>query len=391
MTELLLVGPRDNTLTTFQRIVGAQEPSWSVVHTADADSARERLERRSADIILACFNSIVEYESLFAQVSESNPGAIRVALFETPPPRVKGAHQILATRGDLAALHAILLAAAEVSAKCAQQESLKNMVSRFHDVPSPPLLYFDIREQLDSVSGSAAMMAEVVRRDPALVARTLKIANSGFYARPRSVGDLTDAIRLLGTETLLGLVLAAHLYAGLPPPGLRLDSLWQHTSDVSVLARQISRMEGGDQREISHSFVAGLLHDIGLMVLLQNELARYQPIWKKSGGDESELTRMERETFGITHGELGAVILMLWNLPTAVVDAVANSHAYTVDHDSAAQPLALTGRAVMAAEWLLDRKHPQDSDGLPDALADTSETSLRRWFEARDQLGARKA
>jgi len=389
VTELLLVGPRDGPLTTCQRLVRAQSPDWSVLHCADANSALERLEQRSADIVLACFKEITEYESLFAQLSQSSPGAIRLALFETLPSRVKGAHQSLATRGELRDLHPILLAAAAVSAKSAQHEGLKNIVSRFQDVPSPPLLYFDIREQLDNATGTAASMAEIASRDPALVARTLRIANSGFYARSRSVGDLTDAIGLIGTETLLGLVLAAHLYTGLPPPGLRLETIWQHTFEVSELARQISRIEGGDRHEVGHSFIAGLLHDIGLMVLLQNESARYQPMFQKSGGDESELARMEGETFGITHGELGALILMLWNLPAAIVDAVADSHASSEHNGSSGQTFPLPSRAVMAAEWLLDRKLPRDADSLPSPLSGTPEASLHNWFEARDQLVSR--
>ena len=389
MTELVLVGPRDGPLAACQQAARAQSPDWSILHCADSASALERLERRPANIIVACFEDIGEYESLFAQVSDCSPGAVRLALFETPPPKVKGAHQTLAARDDLTSLHPILLAAARVAEKSARHDGLRSIVSRFQDVPSPPLLYFDIREQLDHANGTAASMAEIASRDPALVARTLKIANSGFYARARSVGDLTDAIGLIGTETLLGLVLAAHLYTGLPPPGLRLETIWQHTFEVSELARHIARIEGGDRHEVGHSYIAGLLHDIGLMVLLQNESARYQPMFQQCGGDESELARMEGDTFGITHGELGSLILMLWNLPAGIVDAVAHSHASSEDTGPTPEPLPLPSRAVMAAEWLLDRTLPREPDDLPELLAGTSEKSLHRWLEARDELVSR--
>lgn len=386
MTELLLVGPRDGEMIAFQQMACAQDSTWSVLHSPDADSALALLERRPADIVLARFPVLADCESLFARVGDTTPGAIRLALQDQPPAKVKGAHQSLATRGDLTALHPILRAAADVAARAAGHEGLQRIMSRCQDVPSPPLLYFDLREQLDSASGTAASMAEIAGRDPALVAGALRLANSGFYARPRTIGNLTDAIGLIGADALLGLVLAAQLYTGLPPPGLRLESLWQHAVEVSALARQISRLERGSPAEVSHSFIAGLLHDIGLMVLLQNESARYQPLLHRSGGDESELTRMEEQAFGITHSELGALILTLWNLPAPVVDAVANSHPGPAGDAGPDEPLALTSRAVLAAEWLLDREHPQDLDELPRALSATPEASIRRWFDARDQL-----
>jgi putative nucleotidyltransferase with HDIG domain len=225
-------------------------------------------------------------------------------------------------------------------------------------------------------------MAGITARDPSLVARVLKIANSGFYALPRTVSDISEAIGLIGTDSLLGLVLAAHLYSGLPPPGLNLELLWQHTMNVSSLARQIAQLEGGSRTEQSTSSVAGLLHDIGLMMLLENEPARYQPLWQRSGGDEAELARMERDAFGVTHGELGALVLALWTLPDAVVQAVANSHM------RAATDLSLTCRAVLAAEWLLDASgslRPDEAE-TPPALGTMGTEQLDLWLAARDGL-----
>ncbi len=385
MTNVVLVGPPSGPLADLQRVIDSQQPAWSVLLCPDGDAALRLLEQRPADVAVAYFEHLADYETLFAAVSATCPGAVRLALFHAPPPKVRGAHQTLATRGDLADLYPIVNGAASVAARISRDQRLRRIVSDFQDVPSPPLLYFDLRDQLASDSGTARSMATIAGRDPALVARTLSMANSGFYARPRTVADLADAIGLIGGEALMGLVLAAHLYTGLPPPGLKLDLLWQHSMQVSALARDITRIEGGSRQDINHSFLAGLLHDIGLMVLLENESSLYQPILQQSSGNEAALARLEVEAFGITHGELGALILMLWNLPPVVVDAVAGSHTCA---SGPAEPESLAGRALMAAEWLLDKDYPDDLNALPAALAAIPENSVRRWFEARDALVA---
>ncbi|MEL7448803.1 MAG: HDOD domain-containing protein [Pseudomonadota bacterium] len=386
MTELLIVGPPDGGLATLQRNVSASLSDWNVLLCPHSDAALERIRQRPADVVLASLPSADDCESLFAWVAAENPGAIRLALFDSPPATVIGAHQVVANRSNHDDLLPVIQAAAEVSATIAKRPGLQKVMCRFQDVPSPPMLYFDIREQLDSATGNAATLAQIAGRDPALVARTLRIANSGFYARPRSVGDLTEAIGLIGVDTLLNLVLAASLYKGMPPPGLRLEALWQHAMEVSSLAAQIVRIEGGSREQINHGVIAGLLHDIGLLVLLQNEASKYQPLWRDSAGDEAELAVMEQAAFGATHGEVGALILKMWSLPPAVVNAVAHSHDSVQAPATDAGPLDLVGRAVMAAEWLQDTDHALDEDNLPAALADVGQPSLQRWVEARDEL-----
>ena len=149
---------------------------------------------------------------------------------------------------------------------------------------------------------------------------------------------------------------------------------------VSTLAKQIAQAEGASHAEQCESAVAGLLHDIGILVLLENEPARYQPMWRSSGGDERVLAELEREAFGATHGELGALILMLWSLPDAVVKAVAHSHNVQRPNDG---DLPLTSRAVLAAEWLLDSSADVEA---PESLLPLPDDGLVQWHALRDQV-----
>ncbi len=382
MSEVLLVGDTYGLADKLGACIVRECPALSVRRIGDATAAVEHLQHRAADVILAFTGAdTTETETLMRNASENVAHAIRIALAnpdEPPPEKIAFAHQVLAARDDIGYLVPIIEAALVVAARAAQNSRLQRVVSDLHDVPSPPTLYFEIREQIENMSGDLQRMAEITAKDPGLVARILRIANSGFYGLPRSVSDLSEALGLIGTDALLGMVLAAHLYAGLPPPGLKLEVLWQHTLRVSSLARQIARLEGGDMSLQSVSAVAGLLHDIGVLILLENEPARYQPLWRESAGNEQTLARLEVETFGVTHGELGALILMLWSLPEGVVQAVADSHACTASED-----LPLASRAVMAAEWLLDQA---SEVVVPGNLAAVPEDTLARWHVARDEV-----
>lgn len=388
--DVLLVGAVDGSLNRIAAAASRENPDWSVRQIADPEAALEHISHRHTDLLLANLGDGTEvYESLFQRVAQTSAQTIRLAMLTSEngvPPRVEHAHQVLAERENLDYLAPVLLAATDVARRMHDHDRLTSIISNLQDVPSPPTLYFDIREALESLTADHAKMAEITARDPSLVARVLKIANSGFYALPRSVSDLSEAIGLIGVDALLGLVLAAHLYSGLPPPGLKLEMLWKHTSRVSLLARQITRMEGGDQHAQSQSAVAGLLHDIGLMVLLENEPARYQPLWRRSQGDELMLAAMERDAFGVTHGELGALILMLWNLPAEVVDAVANSHAPAEVLNDTGAELSITSQSVLAAEWLLDDAGNHSVTEPPHTLNLIPLEKLEAWKEMRDEM-----
>lgn len=396
MAEILLVGSLNGVLGKLATALGTSEPDWSIRQIAGADAAVDQIRRRTADLVLAAYpttDSSAEesdsYNVLFQRVAQESPATIRLALIaqhEPLPDKLAFAHQTLVVRDNMDYLRPILSAALEVAEKVRAHPQLQQIICNLESVPSPPTLYFDIREQIEDPNSDVAQMAEITARDPSLVARILKLVNSGFYALPRSVADLKDAISLMGTDTLLGLVLTAHLYAGLPPPGLRLELLRDHTFRVSTLARQITQAQGGNRSVQSQSAVAGLLHDIGLMVLLENEPARYQPLWSRCHNDEAALAEMERETFGVTHGELGALILSLWSLPVEVVEAVANSHAPAQLYPCDPAEPSLVSQSVAAAAWLLDTASEDAPDQTPGTLQGMSEATVSSWRNLRDEL-----
>ena len=176
---------------------------------------------------------------------------------------------------------------------------------------------------------------------------------------PRDITDPVEAVESLGLETVKALVMALRFLAEhsqLKPGYLSLEQLWQHSINVAQLARDLVLFETKDRALAAEALVAGLLHDLGKVVLATNfddlygrvhSLARKQPV---------ALWDVEKEMFGASHGEIGGCLVGMWNMPTSVVEAAAFHHEPPLGEHQRLTPLA----AVHVANVLEHEIRPSD-------------------------------
>lgn len=366
---------------------------WQIVLVADPDAALELLSQRRFCLVVASFGAnLNDCEGFLGDVQKRAPDVIRFALMAEQrqvcaAPPIDFAHQCYAAQCAEADIQVAIQRGIAVWMRSRESSELKSLLSRLRTLPTPPALYFKLREELDAPESDARSVARIIARDPALSARILKVVNSGFYAVPRSVVDIREAITFLGADTVNSLVLATQVFNWMPLAGLNMDGLWKHSLTVAALARQIAAEEGGDQLTVNAAGVAGLLHDLGGLTLLANVPDRYQSLIRRAGGDEAALLGMEREQFGVGHPELGACVLALWSLPDIVVDSVGLHHEWSPD---LRQKPGLASKAVFAAEWLLQEftvlaEGGQGDDDQSRAL-DFSPTRIEGWRDACAEL-----
>ena len=395
--HILFVETEGDTLKRLMQALADEQQGWHIVRLADAEAALEMLSQRPFCVVMASFGGKhEECEEFLREVQRRAPAVIRFALLPDAPQAdqstdLEAAIQCFSATCSTAEIAAAIGRGIAVWQKCQGNVRLTNLLSNLRTIPTPPRLYFEIRDELNSPNGDARSIANIISRDPSISAKILKVANSGFYAVPRSVTDLRDAITYLGVDTVATLVLAAHVFNRMPIPGINLDALWKHSLTVSALAQHVAIQEGGDRLTINTAGVAGLLHDIGELILLTNVPDIYYPIIRSFAGDEDALLAREVEHFGVTHAQFGSYVLSLWSLPDAVVEAVALHHDCS-QHAGTDAPL--TNRAVFAAErFLQEELSGRDETAAHDrelecCLGSTSET-IQGWRDACAELLAK--
>jgi putative nucleotidyltransferase with HDIG domain len=167
-------------------------------------------------------------------------------------------------------------------------------------------------------------LTTLISRDASLTVRVLKIANSSFYSMPRKIESMQQAIVLLGYSTLRSVVVAASMKDVFARFGLAERLLWEHAVAAGVASSIVAREVGGLRGE--ECFVAGLVHDVGKLLMHSNAEAQYQEVMRQVYGDERETIEAERSVFGFDHAQVGSLVLSKWDLPQSLAAAIGAHH-----------------------------------------------------------------
>jgi putative nucleotidyltransferase with HDIG domain len=205
--------------------------------------------------------------------------------------------------------------------------SPETVAGRARTLVSLPTIYFQVERVINHPSSSSTDIAKVLRSDQGLSARLLRIANSAFYGFPQRVESVDQAVRIIGTRQLHDLVLATVVltqFRGVDARLVTMKSFWTHSFACGIAARSLAtlRREGNTER----FFVAGLLHDIGSLVLYQEFPERAQAALEEHGRSRAALDEVEASMIGCDHGQVGAALMTSWKLPELYREIAAYHH-----------------------------------------------------------------
>lgn len=227
-------------------------------------------------------------------------------------------------------------------------------------------------------------LGETISGDPGLSARVLKLANSSFYGYGGQVTNLQQAIVLLGFGTIKNVILGISLTDLFPrmPSSKYVDHFWQDSYLTGCLAFLIARSIRHPNQ--AYAFTAGLLHDVGKLVLQTKYPAETRAIGEKAS-DDAEALKMEGECFGFNHAHVGAWLAATWKFPDALIEAIGRHN----DPDQATCDGLLT-TIVCVAGHLKGSRDETLPDGIPDTLLihgidrDLLTKVWDSWYKQRD-------
>ena len=233
---------------------------------------------------------------------------------------------------------------------------LKRVISGLGALPTPPKIYLRLTQAVNSPYTSMEEIGQIVQEDAGLTLKLLQIANSAYFGIPMKVATPIQAVQIVGLEILRALVLCIHafkFYQDKKFKSISATELWDHSLRTATAARKLARYENLPEAACEETFVSGLLHDIGKLVLAANADADYQTVVERSRVEGTPVDQIEWEVFGATHAQIGAYLLGLWGLPEPVVSNVELHHSLDLTTNSGFTPAA----AIHIAQFLERSPH----------------------------------
>lgn len=205
---------------------------------------------------------------------------------------------------------------------------LQNIVDQIDDLPTLPTVVIKMMELIDKKDTSVQELSSLISTDPVLMARLLKIANSAFYGFSRQISTLDNAIVALGFNQLkcLGVSLSVVDQFGHSPGGQTFDlnRFWEHSAGVGIASRMLAKIYGYPSG--AEAFVAGLLHDIGKLVVFRFFPKEFDEILMLAKDGGMPFMVAERAVIDVTHCEIGRWLAETWNMPNELIDGIAFHH-----------------------------------------------------------------
>jgi len=214
-----------------------------------------------------------------------------------------------------------------------REQSVVSALKEISHIATLPEVTLKIIDLVEDPSSSAQDLHEVISNDPALCSRILKVVNSSFYGLPGQIASINRAIVMLGLNAVKNIAIAASLAklfrGGELTPFFSAKELWDHSNAVAIASKMISDRLGmglGDE-----AYLAGLIHDIGIMVEMQYDRSNLIDAIDRCGADSSgnpsvSLLETEEEVFGANHQDFGKGLCEKWKFPAPFVAAAGYHH-----------------------------------------------------------------
>jgi HD-like signal output (HDOD) protein/ActR/RegA family two-component response regulator len=358
MKRILFVEDNELLRMLYGMLLANEREQWETSVAPDGQSALKLLAEKPFDVVVSDMDMPgMDGIQLLTEVRRMHPQTSRIIMSGMTDQGVAAnslncTHLFIPKPLDLKGLKATLSRIGSLD-EFLRDERLRGLAGRMRALPSFPALYLEILREVESPTSSIQGMAKIIAQDPGMTAKLLQLVNSAAFGLAEPSSDPVEAVQQLGANTVRSLVLSAQVYSQLAPGRVKsfsAEALWLHLMKCGELARAILRLEGAESGEVEEAFTAGMLHDMGKLMLADSLPDEFGQALELAKEEDIPLPEAEARVLGATHAGLAAYLFGLWGLPAAIVEAVAFHH--TPERSDLKRLSALT--AVHAANAMTD-------------------------------------
>lgn len=241
--------------------------------------------------------------------------------------------------------------------------TLQNLINRVDELSEVPQIAFRAIELLNNPDTDVSGLAEVISSDQALTAKLLRLCNSVYYGLPRKVTTISEAVMIVGFTSIKSLVLMittqSTLNKGLLGYKIGPGDFWRHSLNTAETARFLAQKIGYAKPE--ESFIAGLIHDIGKMVLNQYALPEVYRATNLAQKERLPIFQAEQKILGFDHAEVGAGLAERWNFPPVLVESIRRHHSFEPYQEGTVTQLL---PSLVGLSNLIAKQSPQAPEAL---------------------------
>lgn len=369
--NILFVDEEKFVHKALKRSFRKMRQEWDMRFAASPSEAIEIMKKEAIEVIVT--ETIFQGQSgldFLKKVRAEHAHSVRIILSgysdqDVVLKSVDLAHQYLAKPCEDEALKATISRAFFMK-ELLDHKALKNIVSQIDSLPTLPAVYVELVEELKSEDASIEKIGDIISKDIGLTVKILKIVNSSFFGLRQQVTNPAKAVSMLGLDLVKAIVLTSGTFdkfKNLKAPGFSLEQMWEHAMRTGAFAKIIAKEGGLDRRETDIAFMAGLLHDIGKLLIAAHLPDSFAVINKLAEKISIPIAEAETKVIGTNHSTIGAYLLGLWGLPDAILDATAFHHnpdnkpvtclnSTTIVH--IADALARSGQNIHQAQGTID-------------------------------------
>jgi HD-like signal output (HDOD) protein/CheY-like chemotaxis protein len=366
---IYVVDDQSGVLDTAVLILRAMNSQWEVIGFADPLAALTAVAGRAPDLILSDqLMPGLQGSQLLEEVRKIAPACIRVIMSGyvslSKLTLITSAHQYIAKPFDVAKLRDVVQRSFAAQEQI-HDKGLQTVATSLRSIPSLPQVHHSLLAEIQDDRTAPSVIARLVAEDAGLSIKVLQLANSPLFGKDYLISNPTDAVMCLGTEMLAAIVLSQSLfrhYESLNDTELNLPRLWNHCWETAYLAQRLCRQKKLLRKSDEGAFLAGLLHEAGRFILIDNFADQYHAACQAARQAGSPLVPCLREVFQTTPAAITAYLMELWGMPPGVIAALSLQ-----DHPQQEPGGAFSlASALYVADHIASRNSPPDSFPVED-------------------------